>query len=171
MPSVTALRVVVGATLGLGGLDLALINLVLAPAIVDPDREAVVVATAALPVVDPPAPPPVAPPSVPVDTPRVVQVYFDTNSAVLDSTARMSLAELAARSGAIAVIGHADIRGPEAFNRTLSKQRAEAVAAELIARGVTHARIRIAYAGAAEASTTGPLWRDRRVEIQIGGNP
>jgi outer membrane protein OmpA-like peptidoglycan-associated protein len=168
MPSVTALRLVVGTTLGLGGLDLALIDLVLAPALAG--EPTVIVATAVPPVVDPPRPPPVVPPSAaPVAEPRVERVYFETDSTQLTPTTRVALAKLAVGDRDIVVSGHADIRGTEALNRSLSKQRAEAVAAELIALGISRDRIRIAYRGAEDASTTGPLWRDRRVDIEIGG--
>ncbi len=169
MPSVATLRVVVGATLGLGGLDLALIDLVLAPALAG---EPTAVATAAPPVVDPPKPPPVVPPSATpvVISPRVEHVFFESNSAELTPTTRVTIAKLAIGDAEIALSGHADITGSEAQNRTLSKQRAEAVAAELIALGIPRTQIRIAYRGADDASSSGPLWRDRRVDIEIGGH-
>ncbi|MGA9523605.1 MAG: OmpA family protein [Myxococcaceae bacterium] len=102
------------------------------------------------------------------------RVYFSTRSAALRDPARTLLARIARRAGTTHMIvleGHADHRGSEAFNHMLSKERALAVQAYLETLGVKRSRIRIGFVGEIAAASEGPLWRDRRVEIQIIGGP
>ena len=171
MPSVTALRAILGASLGLGAIDVVWIDAVLAPRIVDaaaPARRAT-----------PPAPAPVA---VPRDAPRAAQtvptslvtqerVYFATGSAGLDPAARATLDWLASHPGRFALEGHADARGRDRLNRDLSSARASAVAAYLAERGVERARIIVDYVGEAEAVASDEPWRDRRVDVHLIGGP
>lgn len=178
MPSAIVLRALVGAGLGLGALDLAWINVALAPRLGAPERpqpalvvettppvvEAVVTPQPSVtPIEDEEEP---SPPPAPVGT----SVYFETGSAELSAASRKSLADLVARApegSELVSEGHADRRGPERVNEELSKDRAVAVQEALIQLGVSRARIHVTYAGAASASTD--LWRDRRVDIQIVG--
>ncbi|HEY2514331.1 MAG TPA: OmpA family protein, partial [Polyangiaceae bacterium] len=70
--------------------------------------------------------------------PETVVIYFASDSAELDDTARAQVGELASRCTAVeaALDGHADPRGTDPYNRTLSQRRAAAVAQELRAHGV-----------------------------------
>lgn len=68
-------------------------------------------------------------------------LQFDTGSAAIGSDYRAELADLghtlAAQPDAkLRIVGYADARGNEAPNQALGKQRADAVAAALIANGV-----------------------------------
>jgi outer membrane protein OmpA-like peptidoglycan-associated protein len=181
MASVIALRALVSAGLGLGALDLVWINAGLAPALLDPpSSHTVAVATPSepAPTEAPPTPAPVAPvaPAPAIEaTPDAIEavserVYFTTNSAVLGVRGRKTLSKLVELAGPTAVFsleGHADYRGDEASNRTLSKDRAISVQKELVHLGVERGRIHVGFVGEGQAS--GDLWRDRRVEIQITG--
>ena len=163
----SALRSIVAITIGLGSLDLAVIAFVLGPAVV-PD-EALAESDRPVPAVPVTAPEPIEPrePRVPIELEE--RVYFATDSALLDDRARTTLATLAARAdaGTITLEGHADARGPEAVNLALSKQRAVAVAEQLVSLGVPRDRIAIDFVGASASS--GQLWRDRRVDIRLTG--
>jgi outer membrane protein OmpA-like peptidoglycan-associated protein len=122
---------------------------------------------------------PMAPPLPPAATPapaRTYVVYFDINSASLTARARDLVAEAAqaARSGAparIDVTGHTDRTGTPANNQRLSVRRAQAVAAELVRRGIARGDITIRGAGESEpAIQTADGVREpqnRRVEIVI----
>jgi len=77
---------------------------------------------------------------------RTYLVFFDWNRADLTDRARQIIAEAAAarttvRSTRIEVSGHADRSGPDAYNQILSMRRAEAVAAELVRRGVPRSEL------------------------------
>ena len=196
MASILALRTVVGAALVLGALDLLWLNLVLgprvfAPALVldkvehavpaAPPRPAKELVVADTSMIAPPPEPSTAPspeaPAAPAPSPDRFppkRVYFSTRSAALRDPARTLLARIARRAGTTHMIvleGHADHRGSEAFNHMLSKERALAVQAYLETLGVERSRIRIGFVGEIAAASEGPLWRDRRVEIQIIGGP
>jgi len=93
-----------------------------------------------------PAPAPVAAPVQPVapapTTARTYLVFFDFNRADLTGRAREIIAEAAqnsrrVQSTRIEVAGHADRSGTPQYNQRLSQRRAEAVASELTARGVS----------------------------------
>jgi outer membrane protein OmpA-like peptidoglycan-associated protein len=179
MASVIALRAVLGASLGLGTVDLVWINLALAPRVVGqapapadvpaPQQRVADATPRPAEVPAPVAPAPAVPePAVPIVEP----VYFATRSAVLDAGARRTLTTLVERAapGAEFVLeGHADYRGDEGSNRTLSKQRALATARFLEELGVDRSRIRVGYVGEDQSTASRELWRDRRVDIQING--
>jgi len=203
MASVTALRAILGASLGLGAIDVLWLDMVLAPKVVDaephapaarlaavppaptPDPAPVPAVAAAEPPTVAPAPPvepapaepapavepPPAPPPEPPPAPDTAQVYFETRSAELDSDARANLDLLAGQPGTFVLEGHADARGRERFNDALSRDRALAVQAYLVERGVDAARIEVRYVGEDAAVRRGELWRDRRVDIEITGGP
>ncbi|MCX8134920.1 MAG: OmpA family protein [Roseococcus sp.] len=93
-----------------------------------------------------PAPAP-APAAAPAPA-RTFLVFFDWDRADLTDRARQIIAEAAnnARtvgSTRIEVSGHADRTGSAAYNQRLSVRRAEAVAAELVRRGIARNQITI----------------------------
>jgi OOP family OmpA-OmpF porin len=194
MPTVLAHRLLLGASLGLGVVDVAWLDLSLAPRVLaSTDERAPVVAEASPPADDQPsansAPPDEAietsppanevPPATP--EPRALadvsidkQVYFASMKAELDGTAREVLDSLVhnAPTGATFLLdGHADYRGEDAYNKKLSARRAKAVVAYLAERGIERDRIRIGSIGEEEPHAADELWRDRRVDIQISGGP
>ncbi|WP_207538676.1 OmpA family protein [Sabulicella rubraurantiaca] len=89
----------------------------------------------------------VAPAPAPAPAPaRTYLVFFDWDRADLTDRARQIIAEAAQNSqrvGAtrIEVSGHADRSGTPQYNQRLSERRAEAVAAELVRRGVARSQI------------------------------
>ncbi|MFN3448232.1 MAG: OmpA family protein [Roseococcus sp.] len=93
-----------------------------------------------------PAPAP-APAAAPAPA-RTFLVFFDWDRADLTDRARQIIAEAAnnARtvgSTRIEVSGHADRTGSAAYNQRLSVRRAEAVAAELVRRGIARNQITV----------------------------
>lgn len=113
------------------------------------------------------------------DTIRVVMpadVTFDTDSAAVKPVFRSTLSDLArtlaaAPATTVDVVGHADARGPDAYNLALSQRRAEAVTGLLAAGGVAPARMAAIGRGEAEPvapnTTAEGLARNRRVEIRL----
>ncbi len=111
----------------------------------------------------PPPPPAPAPAPVPVAKPSIVlpiaqlergvqivlpdSVLFESGKAALNDTAsapyldRIAVLLTTKTEKLIAVEGHTDNVGAAALNQKLSEQRADAVAAALIARGVPVARV------------------------------
>ncbi|MBS7789065.1 OmpA family protein [Roseococcus sp. SDR] len=88
-----------------------------------------------------PTPAPVAAPAPAPAPARTFLVFFDWDRADLTDRARQIIAEAATnartvRSTRIEVSGHADRTGSAAYNQRLSVRRAEAVAAELVRRGI-----------------------------------
>lgn len=216
MPTVLAHRLLVGASIGLGVLDIAWLDLSLAPRVLastgepaaanapvaeselaaevpaapgdvrpsaetsppandtppagEPPRVAATpepARVAAAPAVDEPPP---AEPSIEVAIDK--QVYFASMRAELDGTAREVLDSLVhqAPDGAMFLLdGHADYRGEDAYNKKLSRRRAQTVAAYLAEHGIARQRIRIGYIGEEAPHAADELWRDRRVDIQISG--
>jgi outer membrane protein OmpA-like peptidoglycan-associated protein len=174
MPSVIALRALLGAGLGLGAFDLLWINAALAPRLVEREVEYVEpTSTDEAPTPDEAIvvmPPPASEQPARSATTETFRVYFDTGAATLGSRARDTLSRLFAEAppGARFVLdGYADHRGTEALNESLRKDRAVAVQEQLVRLGVDRARIEVRYDG--EATRSDELWRDRRVEIQVTG--
>ncbi|MBY0338935.1 MAG: OmpA family protein [Acetobacteraceae bacterium] len=95
--------------------------------------------------------PVVAPAPAPAAAPapaRTYLVFFDWDRADLTDRARQVIAEAAqnaqrVNSTRIEVSGHADRTGTAAYNQRLSVRRAEAVAAELVRRGIPRNQIGI----------------------------
>jgi outer membrane protein OmpA-like peptidoglycan-associated protein len=83
------------------------------------------------------------------------------------------LAEFAydCQENSIAITGHTDSTGTEAWNLQLSRARAQAVAEQLIARGVTAERLIIEGAGSsfplALNDTVQGREQNRRIEIEL----
>ena len=191
MPSAVALRIVLGASLGLGALDVVWINVALAPELAAGSRVdgaaklgAATTSSSTPPTTQPADISPRADTSArvaattdaaPVATMAGVRVvYFATMSAALDDKARAVLEELAANISEDAVLvleGHADHRGDEHLNDRLSRDRASAVATELARHGIPRARMSTRHVGETQATAGNAreVWRDRRVDIQITG--
>jgi OOP family OmpA-OmpF porin len=95
------------------------------------------------------APAPVAPPPAAA---RTYLVFFDWNRADLTSRAREIVGEAAQNarrvsSTRIEVAGHADRSGTPQYNQRLSQRRAEVVASELVARGISREEIGVTAFG------------------------
>ncbi|MGR3291257.1 MAG: OmpA family protein [Paracoccaceae bacterium] len=106
-------------------------------------------------------------------------ILFAFDSTVLRNTLRGDLAALADHlqrypGSSVDVVGHTDNTGSAAYNRDLSARRANAVAAVLIANGVSGARIRSIGMGEdqplASNLTVSGRAQNRRVEIIIRPN-
>ena len=95
-----------------------------------------------------PAAPMVAPAAAAPAPARTFLVFFDWDRADLTDRARQIIAEAATNartmsSTRIEVSGHADRTGSASYNQRLSVRRGEAVAAELVRRGLTRNQITI----------------------------
>ena len=122
-----------------------------------------------------PPPPPPAPVVAPAPAPaRTYLVFFDWDKADLTERAKQIIAEAAANSAKVQVTrievsGFADRTGSAAYNLTLSRRRAENVAAQLVKDGVKKDLIEIfAFGDTKLLVPTGPGVREpqnRRVEI------
>jgi outer membrane protein OmpA-like peptidoglycan-associated protein len=171
MASSTALRMMLGASLGLGAIDLLLIDVALAPEVI---ADSVVsprftTQSSLLAVVATGTAAPLAPaPAVAVSPVVKSHVYFATMKATLDDNAQVALDALAVSGAAIVLEGHADERGDDGYNTKLSRKRALAVQRYLVERGADREQIKVRFAGEAGAGDP-DLWRDRRVDIQITG--
>ncbi|RMG57086.1 MAG: OmpA family protein [Gammaproteobacteria bacterium] len=132
-------------------------------------------APAPQPAVEPePAPAPVAAP-VPQSI-ELKDIEFALNSAVIADSAKPELDRMAEAIKsdptitAVKVIGHTDSAGSAAYNKALSKRRAEAVAAYLRDHGV---QVPVTSEGRGEAEpiadnrTAEGRARNRRVELEI----
>jgi len=105
---------------------------------------------------------------------RVSGVLFETESAELSPEAREQLDVLAddllAHEDQVLVLrGYADARGPQRYNQTLSRARAQAVREYLLQRGVPAQRLRAQAIGerlpVARNDTSSGRANNRRVEI------
>ena len=77
---------------------------------------------------------------------RTYLVFFDWDRADLTERARQIIAEAAGaarrvQTTRIEVAGHADRSGTPQYNQRLSQRRADAVASELVARGISREEI------------------------------
>ncbi len=106
-------------------------------------------------------------------------VLFDTGKATLKPGAMGSIRRLAEFLGqtpgrSVTIEGHTDSVGEEAFNQTLSENRANAVRSELLSRGIDASRIVAVGKGesvpVATNDTAAGRQQNRRVEIIIS-NP
>ena len=119
------------------------------------------------------ATPAVVPAAAPVAAAKTYLVFFDWNQADLTDRARQIIGEAATARGTgvtrIEVNGYTDRSGSDQYNQGLSVRRANAVAAELLRRGVP--RNEIATRGFGEANPLVPTAdgvrepQNRRVEI------
>jgi len=104
------------------------------------------------------------------------QTLFDTNSAKLNDSGRSVMTSLFAALSeykgitGISITGHTDSRGSDAYNQSLSEQRAERVASAI---RVKYPDARIEVTGAGETSpvasndTAEGRQLNRRVEIEV----
>ena len=121
-----------------------------------------------------PAPQPAAAPTPP-PAPKSFIVYFDFDSAAFDEAAQNTVIEAVAAAQQydtpVVIVGHTDTAGPADYNMTLSRKRAETVAAAFSAAGVPNVRIVTRAVGEADlAQPTGDNVRDpqnRRVTVDI----
>jgi OOP family OmpA-OmpF porin len=127
-----------------------------------------------------PAPAAPAAPAQPVvqapSAPRTYLVFFDWNRADLTTRAREIIGEAAQNTRRVSatrieVAGHADRSGTPAYNQRLSQRRADAVAAELVSRGVSRSDIGVTAFGESRplvATADGVREpQNRRVEIVL----
>ena len=125
----------------------------------------------------PPPPPAVVAPAAEAPAPaRTFLVFFDWDRADLTTRAREIIGEAAQNSRRvqatrIEVAGHADRSGTPQYNQRLSQRRANAVAAELVARGISRSEISVsAYGESRPLVPTADGVREpqnRRVEIVL----
>jgi outer membrane protein OmpA-like peptidoglycan-associated protein len=101
-------------------------------------------------------------------------VLFDTNAATLKPGAASTIDRLAKyldenADTRLLIEGHTDSTGSEAYNEELSRRRAQAVADELVSRGVASTRLEVIGRGegypVADNSSSGGRQQNRRVEI------
>jgi outer membrane protein OmpA-like peptidoglycan-associated protein len=105
-----------------------------------------------------------------------VELFFRTEESGLAGATEERLAKLAAlaepmEGAVIRLEGHADVRGTDTFNTTLSTARAEAVRDALIRGGMPSDRVIVTAAGetgsAAPERDVDGMALDRRVEMSI----
>jgi outer membrane protein OmpA-like peptidoglycan-associated protein len=103
-------------------------------------------------------------------------VLFDFDKADPKPAAEQQLGHLltvvnSRPNAAVAIEGHTDVRGDDAYNQSLSQRRAESVRTWLTAHGVAASRITATGAGESRPVRTGDTEPDhqanRRVEIRI----
>jgi outer membrane protein OmpA-like peptidoglycan-associated protein len=103
------------------------------------------------------------------------RVHFEVDSAKVRDVAEDKLSDLARclnegplEGDPITITGHADPRGTDEYNRSLGLDRANAVAQELVARGVDASRFDTYSLGEFLASEHPEDWdTDRRVVIRL----
>ncbi len=101
-------------------------------------------------------------------------VLFDTNAATLKPGAALTIDRLSKfldqnADTRVIIEGHTDSQGPDAYNEELSRRRAQAVADDLVRRGVASSRLEVIGRGegypVADNSTSAGRQQNRRVEI------
>lgn len=107
-------------------------------------------------------------------------VTFDFDQATIRPDARPTLDRLAeliqetGGSGRIAIEGHTDSEGTDAYNRDLSERRAEAVKAYLVSRGTSGERLEARGLGETRPAVANDddagRGRNRRVEVILPGS-
>ncbi|MXU66466.1 OmpA family protein [Oceanomicrobium pacificus] len=103
-------------------------------------------------------------------------ITFDFDSAVLKSQFVPSVNAIARNlneypNTVVRVVGHTDSTGSASYNEQLSRQRAQSVANQLAAGGVSSSRLSVVGVGASQPiasnSTSAGRQQNRRVEIVI----
>lgn len=108
----------------------------------------------AAPVVAMPEPPP-RPRTAACDSPLAATLFFDWDSVVLPANSDETLAFVTENKQAcgwnsFTVIGHTDRSGSDGYNDSLSRRRAEAVAAKLQAAGLSASALTVSGRGESE---------------------
>jgi phosphate transport system substrate-binding protein len=114
-----------------------------------------------------------------VGPPRVGRIYFQSGSAAVGPEAERFLgfaaSQIRARGAPVLLIGHADSQGRPEENLRLARRRAEAVADELVRRGVPRRALAIEARGAdvplATNDTQAGRRANRRVDVEIAADP
>ncbi len=123
-----------------------------------------------------PAPTPKPAPAPVVEVPRNYLVFFDFDKSTVTPEARKIVAQAAANAKKlgvtrIALTGHTDRAGSDAYNMALSLRRAEAVKAVLVSLGVPAGEISVVGKGESEPLVPTPDGvrepKNRRVEIVL----
>jgi OmpA-OmpF porin, OOP family len=109
--------------------------------------------TPEVPVIAMPEPP--RPRTAACDSPLAATLFFDWDSIVLPANADETLAfvsenKVACGWNSFTVIGHTDRSGSDGYNDTLSRRRAEAVAAKLQASGLSASALTVSGRGESE---------------------
>jgi outer membrane protein OmpA-like peptidoglycan-associated protein len=96
----------------------------------------------------------------------------DRGKSILDGVAQC-LKSGALQNESVTITGHADPRGPEAYNQGLGMRRAQAARDYLVNAGVPEGRIRVDSSGEQQAvgSDSESFERDRRVEVEVAPAP
>ncbi|MBL0925741.1 MAG: OmpA family protein [Sphingomonadaceae bacterium] len=103
----------------------------------------------------PEPPPPPRPRTAACDSPLAATLFFDWDSVVLPANADETLAFVTENKEAcgwnsFTVIGHTDRSGSDSYNDSLSRRRAEAVAARLQASGLSPSALTVSGRGESE---------------------
>ena len=102
--------------------------------------------------------------------------YFAFDSSVLSAEDKDNLDQIISRlkdnpTERVRISGYTDNTGPEAYNMTLSKQRAESAAKYLEAQGISANRIKVRGFGAThfadQNSTEAGRAKNRRIEVSF----
>lgn len=135
------------------------------------------IVASAIPAVTPPPATPVASPPAPRELRGIPsRVHFALDRATLAPASRRVLDVLADTLRrwpgiALTLEGHTDPRASASYNAMLSRRRAEAVRAHLVARGIVRDRIAIVALGKSRLDRSGDdvvsLARNRRVEFRF----
>ena len=143
------------------------------------EADAVVGCDGKVAMAEPETPAPAAPMYAMVEESKKFALYFDFDSTqVSDVSNIVNYIGTLSSLKEVDLIGHADPIGNEAYNRELSKRRAEAVGRSLANAGVDPSTMNISYLGesAPVANCTGRgaeliacLRPDRRVDVEILG--
>jgi OmpA-OmpF porin, OOP family len=107
------------------------------------------------PVVAMPEPPPPRPRTAACDSPLAATLFFDWDSVALPANADETLAFVTENKAAcgwnsFTVVGHTDRSGSDGYNDSLSRRRAEAVAARLQATGLSASALAVSGRGESE---------------------
>jgi len=103
---------------------------------------------------------------------------FESGGSALSNEGKAEIAALLAKfegktADAVVIEGHTDSSGDASFNQQLSEKRAEAVKAELVAKGASADKITTVGYGeskpVADNATTEGRAKNRRVEIKVEG--